>query len=544
MADIERIHKLFTCLVDERQPAEATWAEVARFYLPTSMNWNTAVGSYSKVRGTRVYDDTPAWAAGRFASAMLGMVTNPSQKWLEFELYSEEEELSWESQLFLTKLRDKALFKLQVPEAGFYDKYHEHILDYGIFGEAIMFMEKDAQTKLTNFIPYPLEECYTGLGPLRTIDKVFRKWKMSAQMIVEVFSKQGDTIPDEVLRAVTEKKYDQEFEVVHGVFPRKHGVAGGFANNKPWASIYYMEKDKKQLRESGFDIWPFSTPRFTLFASEKHGQGPGTLSLATVKALNSIVKTTLTSDQRRAAPAYIAARRGWVNKPNLSPDHINYYDGFDIKEAMLPLANEGRPEAGKEWVEMYRQQIARAFFLDRLITPEKKAEIKELEVLMGEEERMRDLIPQLSRLHAESISHIIRNVVHHCIDEFDDIPEELNGKSLKLRYLSPLARAQRMLEVSSANRTLQQVVLPISQIEPSATKAIDWYKFVGWSLEQSGFPKEVRRPEEEYRAEEEATNQQQQLGMGLEAGLGVSEMAKNFAQAQSSSQGNPMQGFL
>lgn len=543
MADIDRVHRLFTCLVDDRQPAEAIWSEVAKYYLPTSMTW-TANSNVPRLRGTRVYDDTPAWAAGRFASAMLGMVTNPSQKWLEFELYTEHDQLSWAAKMWLSKLRDRTLFTLQAPEVGFYDSYHEHLLDYGIFGEAIMFMDKDPDTRMTRFIPYPLEECFTGMGPKRSIDKVFRKYKMTAQMIVDFFNLQGDTVPEEVTKALGNKKYDQEFEIVHGVFPRKHGVAGGFGTSKPWASVYYIEKDKKQLRESGFDIWPFSAPRFMLFASEKHGQGPGTLSLANVRALNVIIKTTLTSDQRRSAPAYLASRRGWVNKPNLSPDHINYYDGFDLKEALVPLANEGKPEAGKEWIEMYQQQIARAFYLDRLVSPEKRAEVKELEVLMGEEERMRDLIPQLSRLHAESISHIIMNVVNHCLDDFEPPPEELRDASVKIRYLSPLARAQRMLEVSNANRTLQQVVLPAAQVEPTATKAVDWFKFVTWSLEQSGFPKEVQRSEEQFREEEAATQQQQQLGMGLEAGLGVSEMAKNFAQAQATSQPNPMQGFV
>jgi hypothetical protein len=541
--NLDKVHRHFASLVDARQPWDSLWSDTAKYYLPTSMNWNTQGGSRTaQLRGARVYDDTPAWAAGRFAAALLGMIMNPTQKWLEFELYTEHAALSFDAKRWLQLLRDQVLFVLQSPDVGFYDAMHEHLLDYGIFGEACMLIDQDPDTKLPRFTPYPLEQCYIGMGARRMPDTVFRKYEMSAQAILDMFQAKDDNIPEVVSKAMENGKFSEKFTIIHGVFPRKHGVANGFATNKPYASVYYIERNKELIRESGFDVFPFSCPRFMLFASETHGQGPGTMSLSNVRALNSIIKTLLKSDQKKAAPAYLATRRGWIKPLNLTPDYVNYYDGFEIKDALTPIGNDGEPQAGKDWVEMYREQIMRSFYLDRLITAEKKAEVKEIEALMGEEERMRDLIPQLSRLHAESISKIVLNVVLIINRLLPDPPRELQENAVKLRYLSPLARAQRLLEVSHANRTLQQVVLPAAQIDPSATKTVDWFKFVSWSLEQGGFPKEVQRSEEEFRQEAEAEAQQQQLAQGLEAGLGASEIAKNFSQAQSN--GPPPLGGL
>lgn len=531
--DIERVHRHFTTLVDRRQPWESLWRETAKYYLPTSMHWASDGGSRTALlRGTSVFDDTPAWAAGRFAAAMLGMLMNPAQKWLEFELYTEQEELSFEAKYWLCKLRDRVLFLLQAPEVGFYDAMHEHLLDYGIFGEACMLIDRNPETRLPRFTPVPLEQSYIGMGAKRTPDTVFRKYEMTVQGIVDFFGKGGEPLPKIINDKMAAKSYLEKMTVVHGVFPREHGVAFSFAESKPWASVYYLEATKEKLKESGFDFFPFSAPRFMLFASEDHGQGPGTMSLANVRTMNTIIKTQLVSDQKLAAPAYLAQRRGFIKALNFTPNFINYYDGFDMKDALIPIGNDGQPNAGKDWIEMYQQQILRAFYLDRLMGPDKRAEVKEMEVLMNEDERMRDLVPQLSRLHAESISNIVLNVVHYAMDEMEEPPADLSGQGIKLRYLSPLARAQRLLEVSNANRTLQQVLIPMAQIDPNAMKVVDIYKFAKWSLDQSGFPAEVRVSEEEFQAAKEAEQQQMQVAQSLEAAQGAAQVAKDFSTAQ------------
>jgi len=539
--NIEHVHRKFSALEESRKSHEALWSEAAKYYLPTSMEWNSNGGStMAKRRGAKIFDDTPAWAAGRFAGAMLGMVMNPTQKWLEFELYSGHDELSHEAKSWLQELRDRVTFAMQAPEVGFYDAMHEHLLDYGIFGEAVMLIDRDPETKMPRFTPYPLAQCYVGVGERRRPNTVFRKYYLDAQSIMDSF---GDKVPSVIKKAVEEKKFNEKFAVIHGVFPRKHGIAGGFAVNKPYASVYYLEDKKEVLRESGFDHFPFSVPRFMLFASEEHGQGPGTLSLSNVKALNTIIHTFLIADQQKALPAYLATRRGFIGAPNLSPNHINYYDGFDMDKALLPIGNQGHPQAGREWVQMYQDQILRAFYLDRLNTPQKAAEVKEVEALMGQEESMRDLVPQLSRLHSESISVIILNLVEMLASNMPDPPEDILENSLRIRYLSPLAKAQRMLEVSHANRTLQQIVIPMAQIEPSVTDTVNWKAFSDWTLDHAGFPNDVRVSKEEFEAKQAAKEEQEQMAMGMEAAQGASEVAKNFSQAQQGAP-PPLGGFI
>lgn len=542
--DIEQVHRHFCAIEEGRQPFESLWRDTAQFYLPTSMYWNTNGGSRTALkRGLQVFDDTPAWAASRFAAAMLGMIMNPAQKWLEFELYTDQGELSIESRRWLARLRDRVLFVLQAPEVGFYDAMHEHLLDYGIFGESCMLIDRNPETGLPRFTPYPLEQCYIGMGAKRTPDTVFRKYEMNVQAIVDAFSSNGEPLPKIISEKMEAKRYTDKMTVIHGVFPRKHGVAGGFAINKPYASVYYLETDKSVLKESGFDYFPFSCPRFMLFASEEHGQGPGTMSLANVQTMNTMIKTMMTSDQRKAKPAWLATRRGWIKKLNFNPDYINYYDGFDMDKALRPLGNEGDPQAGREWVEMYQNQIIRAFYLDRLMGNDKRAEMKEVEVLVNEDERMRDLVPQLSRLHAESISSIILNVVYYTMEDMPEAPPELGNNAIKLRYLSPLARAQRLLEVANATRTLQNTVIPLSQVDQTALQSVNVPRLTKWVLQQAGFPAEGLNSDSEIAAMQEADAQQKQAAMALEGAQSMAQVAKDFSTAQKNAPA-PLGGFL
>lgn len=542
MLDINRVHKHYTQLRDNRTSWDSLWAETAKYYLPTSMQWQTLSASRTQVglRSVQVFDDTPAWAAGRFASALLGMVMNPTQKWLEFELETGQESLSDESRMWLQQLRDKVLFVLQAPEVGFYDAMHEHLLDYGIFGEAIMLIDQHPETRLPRFTPYPLEQTYLGTTTSRKPNTVYRRYHMEAQTILDTFGE--EKTPDKVKRAIKAKDYTQEFVVIHGVFPREHGVAYGFAEEKPFASVYYLEETKEIMRESGYDFFPFSSPRFMVFASENHGQGPGTLSLQNVRTLNTVIKTLLRSDQRKAAPAWLAQRRGWLRPLNLNPDHINYYDGFDLDKALFPLGADSDPQAGKDWVEMYREQVIRAFYLDRLNAPDKRAEMKEVEVLMGEEERMRDLLPQLSRLHAESISQIILNVVNICSYKMDPPPEEIGKNSVRIRYLSPLARAQKAMTVAQTNRTLQNFIIPLAQLDPMALKTVNLKRYADFVLESENVPREVLTTDDEFAAMEEQQAQEAQMSQMMEAGQGASEIAKNFSQAQAAGGADPFAG--
>lgn len=542
MLDLNKVHRHFECLVDGRQPYEQVWRDVAKYFLPSSRSWGMGNSITAGRKGRYIFEDTSVWASQKFAAAMLGMIMNPSQRWLDFDIITgHTSDLSLDSKKWLQLLATKSLAVMQDPELGMYDAVHEHLLDYGIFGEACMLIDRNRETKRLQFTPVPLEQCYIGMGPSRKPDTVFRKFEMTVQNIYEYFD--DKELPSEVTDAYKANDFNRKFTVVHGVFPRKKGIAKGFDFQKPWASVYYLEMNKKLLKESGFDLFPYSCPRFLVFAGGEHGEGPGVFLLETVRAINTIIKTLLVSDQKIAAPAYVAQRRGWIKQLNLTPDAINYYDGFDIDKALLPIGNQGQPQAGQTWVEMYQNQIMRGFYLDRLNGTDKRAEVKEVEVLVDEDRNMRDLVPQLSRLHSECISHIVENVVDYVMEFMPDAPQELEGQSLKIRYRSPLARAQQLLEVSNANRTMQQIILPYSQIDPNALKAVDTHKLVTWALDNSNFPADVRVSEDEYQAAVQQQEEQNQVAQGLEAGQGAAQIAKDVSTAQKNTPG-ALSGFF
>ena len=543
--DIERVHRHFGEVKNERMPWDNLWRMTAPYYQPTSADWtgSTMKTDHAWLKGTKSYDDTPSWAANRFASALMSLLMDPTESWLDFMVVpTSGVALSVAVERYLQRLRDVSLYLLQEPSVGFYEAMHEHLLDYVIFGESCMFMDKTPDG-LPRFTPYPLVQCYIHASDGRTPDTVYRRYEMTVQAIIDRFNRSGDSVPEQVTKKAEAGKWTDTITIIHGVFPRKHGVAGSFATNKPWASIYYTEDKKQLMRESGFDLFPFSTPRFLVFAGKSHGQGPGTLSLANVRTLNTIIKTMLRSDQRKAGPAWIAQRRGWLKPLDFRTDRINYFDGFDMDKSLMPIGTEGQPQAGRDWVQDFREQILRAFYIDRLGGVDKRAEVKEAEVMAKQQENMRDLVPQQSRLHSESVTRIIEFVVGIAKDLIGPPPPELENQLVKLHYLSPIAKSQKLLELNNVARTLQQYILPLGQQDPSILKTYDSHKLSQFVYDKANFPASVLVPEEQFRQEQEQDNQAAQLGQGVEQLKGVSETVKNFSQAQQDTP-NPLQGLI
>jgi hypothetical protein len=64
-------------------------------------------------------------------------------------------------------------------------------------------------------------------------------------------------------------------DLLHGVYPAPGRRVRGTRDKKPWASCYLYEARSGMLDEGGYDVFPFTVPRWTKASGEVHGRGPG-----------------------------------------------------------------------------------------------------------------------------------------------------------------------------------------------------------------------------------------------------------------------------
>lgn len=532
--NLHELHAHFSAIKAESDNWSGMRQQLCQYFVPPSATFNS---NFSKQGGvlhnTKAYDDVPAWAANTLASALLGMIANPMNKWLDFGLVSNNLEQDEEVRDYFQQARDIILHIIQLPDVGMYIKLHQMLLEYVIFGQSVMLVTKDPDTGLPNFRPCPLQECYFILDSDQHPDVVFREFKMTARTIC-------DKWPDAVSQAFldrAEKAPHNEVMIYHAVFPRKTTGFSQFAVKKPWASIHYMDSEGLTLlSESGFDKFPYLIPVWQRFSGETQGRGPGVFALPSVRLLNQIIKDSLKASQTMIDPPKILNRRGWLGKIANYPGGIMFADGLDMDQLWRPFGNNGSPEMGLEWAQKFTQQIERIFFLDKIHSPQKNAELREVEVIQDQEERMRDMVPQLANLHV-TLSQMIDLVVHYCKDFLPEPPPQLVGADVQIKYMSPLARAQKVMAVTSMNRTMNQFIFPLASLDQSVLQKIHTGKLVDYIFEETDIPVEVTRTNAELDDMKAKSQEQADAQMAIENAEKMSAIAKNLKGTQAEAGG-------
>lgn len=138
------------------------------------------------------------------------------------------------------------------------------------------------------------------------------------------------------------------------------------------------------------------------------------------------------------------------------------------------------------------------------------------EVMQRNEEKMRLLAPVLGRLQAEMLRPLIDRVFNILLRDkkLPEPPKQLQGETIDIEYVSPLARSQRQGDVQAILRTMEMIA-PLSDRLP-VMDHIDPDMLVKHVTDVLGVPRKVLRSDEEIatirinraKAEMEAAQQQ------------------------------------
>jgi len=148
--------------------------------------------------------------------------------------------------------------------------------------------------------------------------------------------------------------------------------------------------------------------------------------------------------------------------------------------------------------------------------------------------------PTLGRFQSEFLNPLIERVFGLMVraNALQELPEILDGQTIDIEFVGPLARSQRMEEAVAVER-LYQLAMQVTQLDPNIMDVIDHDKAIRMRAELLGVPKSILRGIEEVNQMREAKAQmaamQQQVMMEKEqAAIAAqqSSTAKNMAQPE------------
>jgi hypothetical protein len=122
----------------------------------------------------------------------------------------------------------------------------------------------------------------------------------------QVFQKWGKETPKEIQEKL-ETKPDDEYEIVHCVYPRSdRDMKRIDYKGMAYESVYLCKDTKTILSEGGYETMPYIVSRYVTLPGENYGRSPAMDVLPAIKTLNEEKKTILKQGHRIVDPVLLA----------------------------------------------------------------------------------------------------------------------------------------------------------------------------------------------------------------------------------------------
>lgn len=467
-------------------------------------------------------DSTAADGVRMLTSQVMGGMTPANSVWPAFDVGDEsDEEQRW---------TDHAAERCweAIHGANYDAAKYEGLLYVMTCGWMVLFIDEDQDELL--FQQFPIGQCYVAAsrqgGPL---DTLYRCFKLTAEQAVTTY---GDKL-SEKLRDDAVKQPDRMHEFVHAIYPRTAYTSGSkLPRNLPIASCHVEVATKSLVRESGYHEQPFVAPRMLQLPGSHYAIGPMAQALPTVRRLNELLKLESVALSRAAAGVYVAQDDGVLNPRTVrvrGGTVIVANDVNSIKE--LPTGADFNVTLSK--ADQMRAEIRRVLMADQL-QPQDGPAMTATEVHVRVALIRQLLGPLYGRLQAEDLAPTVERVFGLLYRRgrpelggrpgpvaIDDMPASLDGAGYRVRFNNPLAKAQKLEEVTAIERTVVLAGTMAQQGKAEVLDLIDGDECLRLAAQGLGAPAKALRDEkhlaafrkqrEDSQAQQAQQAQQQQI---------------------------------
>jgi len=493
----EELVKRLDNLTSERQNYSTFWQDVAKYVVPRK-----AYITRTKVPGAKfdydMYDSTAMMANITLAAGLHSYLTNPNSKWFSLRIQDEELNEDDEVKKWLNDTETRIYNILNA--SNFNQQIHEMYLDLGAFGVAAMYEEEDP-TDVVRFYTRNIAEMFLVENEKGVVDTVYRKFELTAKQADE---KWGEDAGDVVAMHMEKKQFEKKVSFLHAVYPRHdRQVDKEDALNMPFESVYIEISKKHEISESGYQEFPYFTPRFNKNSGEVWGTSPGMVSYSDIRMLNEMVKVLIRASQKTVDPPIVLPHDGFLLPIKYGPAAINFRTKNSANDKIESLAPNSNIPIGMDIINDYRNIVKKNYFVDLflLLSDPARADMTATEVMQRVEEKMLILAPVLGRLMNEFLDPLINRTFAVLMrkGEISEPPPALDGIDYEIEYISPLARAQKLDQMKSINNFLA-LVTQISSVDPNAVDNMASDKMIKDIQGLYGVNPEYVRSEEDVQA--------------------------------------------
>jgi hypothetical protein len=508
VADGKTILKRMEALASKRGPHEAKWRDCFDVTFPersSGFEGNTPDSSSAAAKQAALLDSTGTDSAQILASAIMSGVTPANSQWFALDVGSEtEEERSWLDEA--ARVIWENIHGANFDAVGF-----ECALDIVGAGWFVLFADIDREAGGGYaFEQWPISQCFiTSTRQDGRPDTIYRKYQLTAQQAVEHFKKMGGKPSDKLLDKADTKPFES-VDLVRVIEPRKmYAVGAKLSRNLPFASCDVEVDGGHVVLEQGFHEFPCAIPRWTMIPGSSYANGPVFRALPDILELNDLVRLEKGAAELAVAGMWIAEDDGVLNPHTVKvgPRKIIVANSVDSMKELKSGADFNVAFTIKEKLQAQIRKVLMADQLQPQDGPQMTA--TEVHVRVG---LIRQLLgPVYGRLQSEYLQALIERCFGLALraGALGQPPQSLANRNYHVRYLSPLARAQKLEDVTAMDR-IEQDMIAKAEMAPEVMDLYDWDEAERLKAQFLGVPGKLMLPSDDVAAKRKARAEAQQ----------------------------------
>lgn len=474
--DVDQLIEKFNRLDTERRTFEPTWQKVIDYVVPNKPNIYGERIDGDVSNAADVYDNTASRSANRLSATLNGMLTNQQSEWFDLVIKDLEEELQNDRDIKKYTTNVKDMLRSYLESSNFYTEIFELYKDISTIGTGVLYVDQtDDPDRLFNFSTRFIGEIYMDENSEGMVDTVARKFTMNARQVVQEFGEEN--VSDKVKEMCEENEYDESVTIVHFVFPREErDVTSKSPDDRKYASYWFEYDNDTVLLEDGYDAFPYIIVRWSKSSGEIYGRSPAIDNIHDIMTLNEMEYTNLLTGQKLADPPVLVPDE--IFDTDFDAGGITYYDPSLMAEPK-PLYLGTQLPVTIEMANAKRDAIRDGFYVTQLQLIDHR-NMTASEVRIRNQENMRILGPTYGRLQFELMDPLINRcleILFNAVNIDGDFlapqpPPVIEGRTIRIKYLSPLARAQSLYELESIVGTIN-TAMQYYDITPEVVDNID-----------------------------------------------------------------------
>jgi len=438
--------------------------------------------SKGQKRNVDVFDSTAVLGVPSFATKMQSLLMPPWREWSQVTLGPDVPKMMQKNKRIKERLAEQndVMFS-HVNHSNIALQVHESFQDLAIGTGSFDILAGPFGRPILNFNAVPLTELTLEEGPQSTIDTTYRDLKVKARNLDRQWV---GAEPSPKLQKLVQDEPNRDLHFLEAVIydPER----------QRWNGSAVWKDEKEVIWRAPFRTNPRIVFRWSVTPGEIYGRGPIMHVLPDIKTANKVVEFILRNAALAVSGMWTATADSALNPYNfrITPGGVVPVASNDQRNPTIKaLERSGDIQLGFEVLMQLQDVIKRSLF--QMLREPSDAVISATQFAIEHRELVDTAGSSFGRLQTEVVEASASRIIDVLSERGAMADIRLDGRMLKLKHLSPLARAQDMDDLLTLQQTQESVP------DESFALGIKVEELGQWVAEKTGLDPRLIRSEGE-----------------------------------------------